>query len=125
MIISSSLTKDEKDKLLKVFREHKPALGWSIVDIKGTSHIFCIYKILMEKSYKPSIEQQRKLNPAKKKMVRVELLKLLKVGIIFVISDNLWVSSVYVMPKKSGITTVKNDNNELIPKNNDSLESLH
>lgn len=36
------------------------------------------------------------------------------VGIIFPIADSKWVSLTQVMPKKSGVTVVKNENNELI-----------
>lgn len=85
VIISSSLTEDEEDKLLKALREHKATLGWSITDIKGISPTFCMHKIFKEDSYKPSIEHQRKLNPTIKEVVRIEILKLLKVGIIFAI----------------------------------------
>ncbi|XP_022845337.1 uncharacterized protein LOC111368339 [Olea europaea var. sylvestris] len=55
VIISSSLTRDKEDRLLKVLRDHKAALGWSIADIKGISPTICMHKILMEESYKPSI----------------------------------------------------------------------
>ena len=47
--------------------------------------------------------------------MRGEVLKLLDVDIIYPISDSNWVSPTQVLPKKSGITIVKNDNNELIP----------
>jgi len=43
------------------------------------------------------------------------VLKLLDAGMIYPISDSNWVSPVQVIPKKGGITVVKNDNNELIP----------
>ena len=43
------------------------------------------------------------------------MLKLLNVGIIYPIPDSQWVSPVQVVPKKAGITVVKNDKNELIP----------
>ncbi|XP_022889017.1 uncharacterized protein LOC111404442 [Olea europaea var. sylvestris] len=56
VIISSSLTRDEEDRLLKVLREHKATLGWSIADIKGISPTICKHKILAEDLYKPSIE---------------------------------------------------------------------
>ena len=49
------------------------------------------------------------------KVVRKEVLKLLDVGIIYLISDSAWVSPVQVVPKKAGITIVKNENNKLIP----------
>ena len=41
--------------------------------------------------------------------------KLLDAGIIYPISDSKWVSPVQVVPKKGGMTVVKNDANELIP----------
>ena len=50
-----------------------------------------------------------------KEVVRAGILKLLNVGIIYAILDNSWVSLVQVVPKKGGMTVVKNDNNEFIP----------
>ena len=48
-------------------------------------------------------------------VVRAEVLKLLDVGIIYPISDSNWVSPVQVVPKKSGITVVKNEDDQLVP----------
>ena len=48
-------------------------------------------------------------------VVKKEVTKLLQAGIIYPISDSTWVSPVHVVPKKSGITVVKNEKNELIP----------
>ncbi|RVW98969.1 hypothetical protein CK203_033738 [Vitis vinifera] len=42
-------------------------------------------------------------------MVRVEVFKLLQVGIIYSTSNSPWVSPTQVVPKKSGITMVQND----------------
>ena len=50
-----------------------------------------------------------------KEVVRAKILKLLNAGIIYAISDSSWVSLVQVVPKKGGMTVVKNDNNEFIP----------
>ena len=50
-----------------------------------------------------------------KEVVRAKILKLLNAGIIYAILDSSWVSSVQVVPKKGGMTMVKNDNNEFIP----------
>jgi len=71
--------------------------------------------ILMEDDHRPTIEHQRRLNPNMQEVVKKETLKLLKAGIIYPISDSKWVSSVHVVPKKGGMTVVKNENNELIP----------
>ena len=56
VIVVASLTPGEEEKLLRVLREHRTALGWTISDIKGISPSICMHKILMEELYKPSIE---------------------------------------------------------------------
>ena len=48
-------------------------------------------------------------------VVKKEILKLLEVGVIYPISDSNWVSPVQVVPKKTGITVVKNQNDQLVP----------
>ena len=45
-------------------------------------------------------------------VVRIEVLKLLQAGIIYPISESTWVSPTQVVPKKSGVTTVKNEKGE-------------
>ena len=98
-----------------MLREHKKAIGWTIDDIKGISPSICMHKILMEESYKPLVQPQRRLNPSMQEVVRKEVVKLMDAGIIYPISDSSWVSPVQVVPKKGGMTVVKNDKNELIP----------
>ncbi|CAL2238230.1 unnamed protein product [Prunus armeniaca] len=115
VIIAAGLTSHEEDSLIEVLKEHKTALGWTIADIKGISPSMCMHRILMEEDSKPSRDAQRRLNPNMKEVVRAEVLKLLDVGIIYPISDSKWVSPVQVVPKKSGITVVKNEKNELVP----------
>ena len=111
----ASFTPGEEEKLLRVLKEHRTALGWTISDIKGISPSICMHKILMEELYKLSIEPQRRSNPAMKEVVRAEILKLLNARIIYAILDSSWISPVQVVPKKGGMTMVKNDNNEFIP----------
>ena len=48
-------------------------------------------------------------------VVKKKILKLLKANIIHTISDSAWVSPVHVVPKKKGMTVIKNENNELMP----------
>jgi len=47
-------------------------------------------------------------------VVRAEVIKLLDESIIYPISDSQWVSPIQVVPKKSGVTVVTNENNELV-----------
>ena len=56
VIISTSLTATEEDKLLRVLRDHKDALSWSLVDLKGIRPSMCMHRILLEDGHKPSVE---------------------------------------------------------------------
>ena len=48
-------------------------------------------------------------------VVEKEILKLLEVGVIYPISDSNWVSPIQVVPKKTGMPIVKNQNDQLVP----------
>ena len=115
VIISSKLNAHQEGKLLQTLKNHKNALGWTIADIKGISPLICTHKIYLEENAKPSREMQRRLNPNMKEVVRNEVIKLLDNGIIYPISDSKWVSPTQVVPKKSGVTVITNEKNELIP----------
>ena len=115
VIISVSLTALEEEKLLRVLRDHKHALGWSLADLKGIRPSMCIHRILLEDGHKPSVEAQRRSNPTMKEVVRKEVLKWLDTGVIYPISDSAWVSPVQVVPKKGGTTVIRTENNVLLP----------
>jgi len=115
VIISSKLNTHQEGKLLQTLKMHKNALGWTIADIKGISPLICTNRIYLEKNAKPSREMQRRLDPNMKEVVKNEVIKLLDNGIIYPISDSKWVSPTQVVPKKSGVTVITNEKNELIP----------
>ena len=68
----------------------------------------------MEEGVKPVRQPQRRLNPLILDVLKKEVSKLLVTGIIYPISDSKWVSPVQVVPKKTGITVVKNSKDELV-----------
>ncbi|CAN6586228.1 unnamed protein product [Malus baccata var. baccata] len=115
VIVSSSLTALEEEKLIRVLKEHKTAIGWTLADIKGISPTKCMHRIFLEEGAKPTREAQRRLNPPMMEVVKKEIIKLLVCGVIYPISDSRWVSLVQVVPKKSGVTVVKNAEDELVP----------
>ena len=115
VIISFSLESDQENKLLEILRTHKTAIGWTIADIKGISPLICTHRIHLEEDVKPSRQPQQRLNPIMKEVVKKEVLKLSDVGVIYPIADSKWVSPTQVDPKKSGVTMVANEHNELIP----------
>ncbi|GJW09205.1 DNA-directed DNA polymerase [Tanacetum coccineum] len=93
--------KNERERLLRKFQTSR----------ESVHHI----KILMEDDFKPVIQPQRHLNPKVHGVVKNKIVKLLDSGLIYLISDSLWVSPIHVVPKKGGTTVVLNDNKELIP----------
>ncbi|GJT03401.1 reverse transcriptase domain-containing protein [Tanacetum coccineum] len=115
VIIAKNLKEDEKVRLLKVLKSHKRAIAWKISDIKGIDPQFCTHKILMEDDSKPTIQHQRRVNPKIHEVIKKEVIKHLDAGLIYPISDSLWVSPVHCVPKKGGITVIGNEDNELIP----------
>ncbi|XP_050113864.1 uncharacterized protein LOC126592166 [Malus sylvestris] len=84
IIVSSTLTALEEEKLIRVLKEHKTAIGWTLADIKGISPTTCMHRIFLEEGAKPTREAQRRLNPP-------------------------------MMEVKSGVTVVKNVEDELVP----------
>ncbi|GJU80518.1 reverse transcriptase domain-containing protein [Tanacetum coccineum] len=100
-IISSKLTEKEKTSLLRVLGKRKGAIAWKISDIKGISPSFCTHKILIEESFKPVIQPQRRLNPKVQDVVKDEIVRLLNLGLIYPISDSPWESPIHVDSSKS------------------------
>ncbi|GJV07168.1 reverse transcriptase domain-containing protein [Tanacetum coccineum] len=115
VIIAKDLKDEEKAALIKVLKSHKRAIAWKLSDIKGVDPEFCTHKILMEEDYEPTVQSQRRVNPKIHDVIKKEVEKLLDAGLIYPISDSPWVSPVHCVPKKGGITVVKNDDNDLIP----------
>ncbi|GKC22233.1 reverse transcriptase domain-containing protein [Tanacetum coccineum] len=110
VIIAKNLKDEEKARLLKVLKSHKRAIAWKISDIKGIDPQFCTHKILMEDDFKPAVQHQRRVNPKIHEVIKKEVIKLLDAGLIYPISDSLWVSPVHCV-----MTVVTNEDNELIP----------
>ncbi|RDY02854.1 Retrovirus-related Pol polyprotein, partial [Mucuna pruriens] len=115
VIIANNLYQEQEDKLLEVLRQHKKAIGWKLADLPSINPSIYMHRILMEEEIKPIRQQQRRLNPTLLDVVKKEVTKLLAAGIIYPISDSQWVSPVQVVPKKSGMTVMKNQQDELVP----------
>ncbi|KAF8096347.1 hypothetical protein N665_0311s0001 [Sinapis alba] len=115
VIINDELNNVETVKLLCELRKFRRAICYSLDDIPGISPDLCMHRIYLEDESRNSIKHHRRLNLNLKDVVKKEIMKLLEAGIIYAISDSNWVSPVLVVPKKGGVTVMKNDKNELIP----------
>lgn len=114
VISSNKLTSLEDERLIRILRDHKEAIGWTVADISGISPSMCMHKILLEEGSTPTKQVQRRLNPLMMEVVKKEIQKLLDAGIIYPISDSKWVSPIQVVPKKTGVTVVENSDGELV-----------
>jgi hypothetical protein len=104
VIVAAELTDQQESSLLSLLSKHKKAIAWQMADIKGISPTVCMHRILLEDNVKNSVESQRRLNPIMKEVVKKEVIKWLDAGIIYPISDSVWVSPVQCVPKKGGIS---------------------
>ncbi|XP_038976654.1 uncharacterized protein LOC113463578 [Phoenix dactylifera] len=102
VIVSASLSDEQLDKLIRILRLRKKAIGSTISDLRGISPSLCMHRILMEDNHKPIVENQRRLNPNMKEVVRAEVLKWLDAEIIYPISDSSWISPVQVLERLAG-----------------------
>ena len=115
MIVNDELDTEQVNLLVIELKKYRKAIGYSLDDIKGISPTLCTHRIHLENESYSSIEPQRRLNPNLKEVVKKEILKLLDASVIYPISDSTWVSPVHCVPKKGGMTVIKNSKDELIP----------
>ncbi|CAM8953557.1 unnamed protein product [Rhodiola kirilowii] len=88
VIIKSGLEAGQEQSLIKVLKQHKLAIGWTLADLRGISPAVCMHHILLEDGAKPSREPQRRLNPIMMEIVQKEIQKLLDADVIYPISDS-------------------------------------
>ena len=122
--------------LLKILRKYKGVIGWTLEDIKGISLSLCMHKIQLDEVQFKSIEQERRLNPIMKEVVRKEINKWLDgriiyppimkevvrkeinkwldARIIYPIGNNSCVNPIQCVSKKGEITVMENEKNGLI-----------
>jgi cobalamin biosynthesis Mg chelatase CobN len=115
VFISDKLSNDETQRLVATLEKYRSVIGYSLKDLKGITPSLCTHHIPTEQERKPIHEHQRQLNNAMREVVKKEVLKQLKVGVIYHVSDSEWVSLVQVGSKKVGMTIIHNGKNELIP----------
>nr|GFA85583.1 putative reverse transcriptase domain-containing protein [Tanacetum cinerariifolium] len=68
-----------------------------------------------EKTALINVKSQRRVNPKIHDVIKKEVEKLLDARLIYPISDSPWVSPIHYVPKKGGMTVIKNDENQLVP----------
>ena len=95
--ITSELTIEQQDELIKQVKKYKAAIGWTIVDIEGVIPLICTHKNNLENDSKATRDQQHRLNITMKEVYKNEILKLLDAGIIHPIANDKWISLMQVV----------------------------
>nr|GEU34792.1 reverse transcriptase domain-containing protein [Tanacetum cinerariifolium] len=91
VIISSQISKQNKNKLVSVHKRHKQAFAWKPTDIPRICSSFCKHKIQLLEDKKPVVQKQRRFIPNMQDVVKKEIVKLLDTRIIYPIADSHWV----------------------------------
>jgi hypothetical protein len=115
VINSDKLSNDETRRLVATLEKYQSVIGYSLKDLKGISPSLCTHCISKEQDHKPIREHQQRLNNVMREAVKKEVLKPLKAGVIYPVSDSEWVNPVQVVLKKGGKMVINNEKNELIP----------
>ncbi|XP_015161560.1 uncharacterized protein [Solanum tuberosum] len=110
----ADLNTEQVEALVSMLKRFNRAIGWTIVDIIVIPPGICSHKIQLMPDHKPSIDNQRRLNPPTQEIVKKETIKWLDAEFIYPIADSSWVCPIQCVPSKSGITVVPNMTNELV-----------
>jgi hypothetical protein len=94
VIISDKLSNDETQRLAATLEKYRSVISYSLKDLKGISPSLYTHRFPMEQDYKPIHEHQQRLNNAMREVVKKEVLKLFKTGVIYPVSNSEWVSPV-------------------------------
>jgi hypothetical protein len=115
VINSDNRSHEETEKLVAILEKYQSIIGYSLKDLKGISLSLCTHRVPMDQDNKPVWEHKQRLSNTMREVVK-EVLKLLKAGVMYLVSNWEWVSPVQVVPKKGGMIVVRNEKNELIPQ---------
>ena len=69
--------------MIHVLSDHKDAIRWSVVDLKGISPTICMHIFHFDDDAKRVRQMQHRLNPHMKEVVQKEVVIFLDAGIIY------------------------------------------
>ncbi|KAL3679659.1 hypothetical protein R1sor_022615 [Riccia sorocarpa] len=107
--ISKALQQEELQQFGELFLEYQDIFAWSIEDMPGIPRHFGEHRIDLIEGAVPVRQRQYRMNPKYSLMVKDEIDKYLKAGIIYPVLSSEWVSPMVVVPKKNGKIRVCQD----------------
>jgi hypothetical protein len=92
----------EVDQYVSLFKEYLDVFSWIYDDSKAYDKKIFHHIIPLREGEKPIKKKIRIMNPKLKPSIKIELEKLKKVGIIYLIRHSGWLSNLVVVRKKTG-----------------------
>jgi hypothetical protein len=92
-------TPEEVDQYVSLFKEYIDV--WTYDDLKAYDKTIFQHIIPLREEAKPVKQKIRMMNPKLKPLVKIELEKLKKAGIIYPIRHSIWISNLVIVRKKT------------------------
>ena len=125
--IGSSLSPDEKSKLIDVLKSYLDVFAWSYEDMPGLDPTIVQHYLPIFPHARPAKQKLRRLHPQWSLQVKEEIQKQLRVGFLSVVEYPEWLANVVPVPKKDGKVRVCadfRDLNKAIPKDDFPLPHI-
>jgi hypothetical protein len=119
--IGASCSHDEVVTYKSLFQEFRDVFAWSYEEMSGINPNIVIHEIKTYPDAKPIQQRLRLVHPRKETAIKIEVEKLLKVGLIYPVALTDWVSNLVLIDKKQGTIHVcvdYRDINKACPKDN-------
>jgi ribonuclease HI len=94
-------TTEEVDQYVSLFKEYIDVFAWTYDDLKAYDKTIFQHIIPLREEAKPVKKKIRMMNPKLKPLVKIELEKLKKAGIIYPIRHSDWLSNPVIVRKKT------------------------
>ena len=100
--ISSSLSPDERSRLIDLLRSYLDVFACSYEDMSGLDPTIVQYHLPILPHARPVKQKLRRLHPRRSLQVKEEIQKQLSVGFLSAIENPEWLANVVPVPKKDG-----------------------
>ena len=102
--ISNNLTKESKEKYIKLMKEFHDVFSWTYDDLKVYDLGVIQHTIPVQKNAKPFKQKLRRMNPLLLPLIEKEVKKLFDAKIIVSLRFSKWLANLVPVRKKSGET---------------------
>ena len=125
--IGTSLSPEEKERLINFLKQHEEVFAWTYEDMPGLDPKLVEHRLILKPDVKPVKQKLRKMDPRIEQQVKEGLKDLLKAGFIRTIDYPDWLANIVVVPKKNGKVRICidfRDLNKATPKDDYPLPNI-